>query len=382
MNKEVIYLDNAATTRSKPGEVYQAFLDYANNIGVSPGRGSHPLAIEASRMLYRVRKTVADFFDCPSSSQVIFTKNATEAANLFFRGYLDFGDHVLISSHEHNAILRPLEQMHRQGIISYSIYPVPQHGIWDFSEIVRLITPRTRILVLTLASNLTGEVFFTPGLIDFLKKYNIKIIMDASQGAGRLRPQMAASGIDFLIFTGHKDLYGLPGTGGICCLYPPKLVPLLQGGTGGDSSSWLNPDVIPEKYEAGTVNMPALCSLKAGCEYVVSNHAAISARENELYRHAYDCLRDIAKVILYGNPGKASSLPVLLFNIRDMDCQEVALKLNKHGICVRSGLHCNILGHTSLGTQQKGALRISIDYHNEIEDIDTMIAIIKQMSGE
>ncbi|HCS73739.1 MAG TPA: cysteine desulfurase [Clostridiales bacterium] len=383
MNKDYIYFDNAATTRIKPDEVYQAFSYFVTNIGASPGRGSHPLAIEASRMLYQVRKTVANFFNCPSSSQVIFTKNATEAANLFFRGYLQPGDHVLISMHEHNAIFRPVEQLRRQGKISYSVYPAPYSGAaWDYGEIERLITSRTRILALSLASNLTGEVFFSPDIVSFLKKHGIKLLLDASQGAGRLRPNIAANGIDYLIFTGHKDLYGLPGTGGLCCLKPPEFEPLLQGGTGGDSSTWTNPDATPEKYEAGTANMPALWSLKAGCEYVKLNHAAISEKERVLYRYCYDNLRQIPRVKLYGTPKREANLPILLFNIDGMDCQELATELNQQRICIRSGLHCNILGHTSLGTEKTGAIRVSLDYNNKLEEIDTLLDIINRLAKE
>lgn len=380
MNRGYIYFDNAATTRVKPEGVYQAFAHYISEIGVSPGRGSHPLAIEASRMLYQVRKTVAGFFDCPQSSHVIFTKNATEAANLFFRGYLQIGDHVLVSSHEHNAVLRPIEQLKREKRISYSIFPVPNCGVWDFEKLHNLVTPQTRVLALTLASNLTGEIFFSPELISFLKKHQIKLLLDASQGAGRLRPKMIDCGIDFLIFTGHKDLYGLPGTGGLCCLQVPEFDPLLQGGTGGDSATWINPDIIPEKYEAGTVNMPALWSLKAGCEYVEKHKREIEEKEKELYLYLCDGLRKIPGLILYGKTHDVINLPIILFNIDSRDCQEVATVLNKAGICSRSGLHCNILGHIDLGTHESGAIRVSLDYNNSPNEIDAFLRVIERIA--
>lgn len=381
MTDKIIYFDNAATTRKKPDIVIDAVNEYFVNVGASPGRGSHILAIEASRRLYQVRKTVANFFGCSDISNVIFTKNATESANLLFQGLFEHGDHVIITSHEHNAVSRPVEYLSRKGRITYSISPVPTSNKWDFKKIEMYIKNNTKYFIMTLASNLTGQVFYDTRLIDYMHKRNIKVIIDSSQGAGKNLLNMGNDGVDYVIFTGHKDLYGLPGTGGICCLRKPEFRPLVQGGTGGNSMCMVNPDVVPEKYEAGTLNMPGLWSVKAGCEYLMNNKEAINLHENNIFKKAKLGLESIPGITIYGDTHSDNNLPIILFNIKSLDCQSVSERLNKHNICIRSGLHCNRLGHISLGTEKIGAIRVSFDFNNTLDEIDTFLNIINDMTN-
>ena len=211
----MIYFDNAATTRVKPKEVLEAFNYYVTEIGTSPGRGSYSLGVQASRMLYQSRKTVAKFFGVGNPENVVFTKNSTEGINFFFNGFLQKGDHVIISPYEHNAVLRPLHNLKERGIIDYSV--LPEEVIYDAEhQLEKYIQDNTKLLAITLASNLTGQLVFNTQISQIANKRNIKMFVDASQGAGKKLLDMQRDGIDVLAFTGHKDLMALPGVGGVC----------------------------------------------------------------------------------------------------------------------------------------------------------------------
>ena len=214
----MIYFDNAATTKYKPEEVYSAFNFYVREIGTSPGRGSYRLAIEASRMLYKSRKTVSEFFGIDNPSNVVFTKNSTEAINLFLKGFLKKGDHVLISPYEHNAVLRPIQKMTDDGIVDYSV--LPERAIYDSKvDLKQFIKDNTALIAITLASNLTGQWVFNDSVSNRAHLLGIPVFVDASQGAGKHTINMKKNAIDFLAFTGHKDLLSLPGVGGLAILW-------------------------------------------------------------------------------------------------------------------------------------------------------------------
>lgn len=378
MSNNFIYLDNAATTRVKPEEVYNAFNYYAREIGVSPGRGSHFLAVEASRCLYKSRKAVAQYFGCPEINHVIFTKNSTEAANLLIRGILKKGDHVLISSFEHNALLRPVHYLKQNELIEYDVFKVFLDGSIDIEKLSSMIKSNTKLLILSLASNLTGKILYNKDIAKFAHDNGIKILLDASQGAGRIKLNMKSDGIDYVVFTGHKDLYGLPGSGGICSFEQLDIDPLLQGGTG-YSDGFVNPDIYPEKLEAGTHNMPAIWSLKAGIEYISNNINNILEKESKLHKALYNYLSKRARVKIYGNDNLKNNLPIILFNIAGIDCQEVSRILSEYCICIRSGMHCSILGHMTLDTEKIGAVRVSLDYQNTEEDVYKFIEAIDRI---
>lgn len=376
---EVIYFDNAATTRKKPNAVYDAFNNYIKEIGTSPGRGSHLLAVEASRCLYKSRKVVSNYFGCPSTNNVIFTKNATEASNLFLRGFLKEGDHVLISPMEHNAIFRPIHRLKEEGRIDYDILPIEIFKDLNANNLDLYIKKNTKLCIFSLASNVTGEILYSSRIIEDLNSRDIKVLLDTAQGAGRVSLNMVDDNIDFLIFTGHKDLYGLPGIGGLCSLKELDIEPLVQGGTGVHSETFTNPDIVPEKYEAGTLNMPSIWSLKAGIEYIEKNKKEIIDKEKELYLICLEELKKLPNIILYGNGNVDKNLPIISFNVDGIDCQKVSYYLSENNICVRSGHHCNILAHTNLGTKNTGVVRISLDYHNLFEEIEKFINVIKKL---
>lgn len=374
----MIYFDNSATSRNKPKEVYDAFNYYVRDIGVSPGRGSYVLGITASRMLYQSRKAVAKFFGIDNSNNVVFTKNSTEAINLFFNGYLNSGDHVLISPFEHNAVLRPLHSLSNSNAISYDI--LPESVIYNNQyDLIKYIKPNTKLLVIMLASNLTGQIVFNRELAKIAHENGIKIFVDASQGAGKKLINMNKDGIDFLAFTGHKDMLSLPGTGGLCSVSDLIIKPLIQGGTGIFGDSYINPNSYPDAYEAGTLNMPSIWALKSAIEYLESNNQHINEIEKDLTNYCIQKLTCIKGVKIY-NIDK-QRVATFCFNIEGILSNTVVEELDKYGICVRGGIHCAILAHQSLGTVKTGAVRISLNYFNTRAEIDYFIDKIEEIKN-
>lgn len=372
----MIYFDNAATTRTKPDCVLDAFLQYVKEVGASPGRGSYKLGIEASRMLYQSRKTAARFFGIAEPSNVVFTKNSTEAINLFFCGYLKKGDHVLISPLEHNAVLRPLHALKEKGVIDYTV--LPEAVFYEEMErIDSYIRPNTRLAAFTLASNLTGQLVFSRELADRLKRKGVEVFVDASQGGGKIVLNMEQDGIDYLAFTGHKDLLGLPGTGGLCSSHELKIEPLIQGGTGIRGDSYVNPDIYPEAYESGTLNMPAIWALKTAMDYVSENREKIAETEKELLEYLLGSLASIPKVTVYRPERERVS--TLCFNVEGIKSNEVVERLSRADICVRGGIHCAILAHKAIGTEKIGAVRISLNASNTRDEIDHFIEVMEEI---
>ncbi|MBD5540054.1 MAG: aminotransferase class V-fold PLP-dependent enzyme [Lachnospiraceae bacterium] len=373
----MIYFDNAATTRTKPKDVLEAYEFYLSEIGVSPGRGSYSLGIEASRMLYKSRMILAEYFGVEEPN-VVFTKNSTEAINLFLRGFLKADDHVVISPYEHNAVLRPLESMCEEGIIEYSVIDRDDLNSDSYFLMDKYFRDNTVLLGLTLASNLTGRIIYNSNLFSAAKERGVKTFVDASQGAGKIRVDMIADNIDFLAFTAHKDLKGLPGVGGLCSIDKLEFAPLIQGGTGVLGHEKINPKVYPEGYEAGTLNMPAIWALKTAVEYVESHFEANIEKGNNLTEYLLTQLEGVKNVIIYD--AEYERVDTVAFNVRGYSSNEVVQALDKSGICTRGGIHCAILAHEALGTTNIGMVRVSLSENNTFDEIDNLVDILKEMS--
>lgn len=371
----MIYFDNAATTKYKPDEVYEAANFYMREIGVSPGRGSYALGIEASRMLYKSRCSVGKYFGMSKSDKVIFTKNSTEAINLFFSGYLRKGDHVIISCYEHNAVLRPIQRLKEQGIIEYTIVCREDLSLSAEKLYKKYVKKNTKLLAMTLASNLTGRIVFREDVYKLFHENGITTFVDSSQGAGKIKLSMKEQAIDFLAFTGHKDLMAIPGVGGLCCESTEHLKPLIQGGTGIHGEEYTNPDVFPEGYEAGTLNMPAIWSLHAAIKYLSDKFVIIHQREEALMKYLLDGLNAIEQVTVYDKDYRRVS--TCSINVAGIASDKLVALLDKHGICVRGGIHCAIIAHEAIGTVSTGTVRLSLNYKNTEQEIDTVLNILR-----
>ena len=371
----MIYFDNAATTKYKPDEVIDSLNFYLKEIGVSPGRGSYSLGIEASRMLYKSRVKVGEHFGMSIPERVIFTKNSTEAINLFFNGLLKKGDHVIISCYEHNAVLRPIQYLKDKGIIDYSI--ICREDLYLTAEQLydKYAKKNTKLLALTLSSNLTGRIIFREDWCQFFHQKGIITFIDSSQGAGKVSIRMKEQFIDFVAFTGHKDLYGIPGVGGLCCESKIHIDPLIQGGTGIHGENYVNPNIFPEGYEAGTLNMPAIWALKTGIEYVETYATEIISKEKILMNYLINKLSGVNDITIYDKEIDRTS--TCCFTLKDMSSDKVILLLDSEGICVRGGIHCAILAHEAIGTVKSGAVRISLNYRNTTSEIDKLVDILR-----
>lgn len=372
----MIYFDNAATSRIKPEEVYDAFNFYLREVGTSPGRGSYSLAIQSSRMLFQARKTVSTFFGGTNPNNVVFTKNSTEAINLFFNGFLKEGDHVLISPYEHNAVLRPLHCLQEKGIIEYTV--LPESVLYsNKNDINKYIKSNTCLLAVTLASNLTGQIVFSSELAKTAHNLGLKVFVDASQGAGKKILNMNNDAVDYLAFTGHKDLLALPGVGGLVGMLDFGIKPLIQGGTGIHGESYVNPEAYPDSYEAGTLNMPAIWSLKAALDFIDRNIDVITKAERELLVTVMNELRKDSRITIYNCDYER--VPTFCFNVNGVPSSEVVKYLSENNVCVRGGIHCAILAHETLGTVETGAVRVSINSFNSRDEIYEFIRIVKEI---
>ena len=374
----MIYFDNAATTKDKPQEVYDAALGYMKDVGVSPGRGSYKLGIEASRSLYQARCLVGRFFGLREPDRVVFTKNSTEAINLFFNGFLEDGDHVIISCFEHNAVLRPLETLKRAGKIDYSV--IVMDDLFTSPEEIykKYARKSTRLIAFTLASNLTGRIVFNEDIFKYFGSKGVNTFVDASQGGGKLPISMSKQGIDYLAFTGHKDLLAIPGVGGLCLNSGELSKPLLQGGTGIHGEEYVNPNIFPEGFEAGTLNMPAITSLKASLSFIQRERDRIRNHEASLMNLLLTGLDNIEAITIYDR--HVQRVSTLCFNMEGVSSDQVVAFLDKKGICVRGGIHCAILAHEALNTVHTGAVRVSLNYLNTEEEVLQFIEAIKELS--
>ena len=383
----MIYLDNGATTLRKPECVKEALLEAMASMGNS-GRGVHDASLYAGRTIYRARESLAELLGVAAPEQVVFTANATESLNLVLGGLFGPGDHVITTVCEHNSVLRPLYRL--QGV-ELSVLPVKaeageerQAGILAYDELEALLRPNTKALVITHASNLTGNITDLRQAGAFAKKHSLLLIVDAAQTAGAVPIDMERMGIDVLCFTGHKGLYGPQGTGGVCVRPSLSIRPLKVGGSGIHSFDREHPSKMPAALEAGTLNGHGIAGLGAAARWLLETGVEqIRAREQALLRRFVDGVKGVEGVTLYGNPDLDRRTGIQSLNIRDYDSARVADWLYEdYGIAVRGGAHCAPLMHEALGTREQGAVRFSFSYFNTEAEADEAAAAVRELAEE
>lgn len=372
-----IYLDNAATSFPKAPGVSRAVAEVIDHLGTSPGRGSYRLALQAGRLLFDIRETVADFFGIADASRVVFTSGATEALNLALFGLLQPGDRVITSSMEHNAVLRPLHALQQRGIEVVRV-PADASGLvaaHDIRAAATQGTKRTRMVALTHAANVTGTIQPIEELGPWCRAEGILLLVDAAQSAGLLPIDVEAQGIDLLAVPGHKNLLGPAGTGFLYVREGLQPRPLNFGGTGGDSSSPLPPEELPERLESGTLNLPGLAGLRAGLLYLQSRGLqAVRRHKAALLEQVLSGLKRLDGVRIYGPGEAACHAGVVSINLAGRDPAEIGYRLDADfGICVRTGLHCAPEAHRTIGSFPDGTVRISPGLFNTSADIDTLL---------
>lgn len=378
----MIYLDNAATTGKKPINVINAVNTALRELSSNPGRGGHDLSVKAAEAVYKTRGQIADMFGASGEDRVVFTSSCTAALNFALKGVLKKGDGLIISSLEHNAVLRPAEALRKMGVevsVAEVIFSDKEATVRSFE---RAIKPNTKAIACLHASNVTGEIMPIKELGELCKKKGIIFIVDAAQTAGILPINVKEMNIDFLAIAAHKGLYAPMGLGVLIAEKNPPFT-VIEGGTGVKSASALQPEELPERLESGTVNLPGIVGLSAGLDFVKQKGIKrLYTSELELIKMLYNGLSNIPGMIVYTPlPMEENFTPVLSFNIRDMESSKVAELLNKYKIAVRAGLHCAPLAHKRIGTIESGTVRISPAYFNTRQDIMILLERLKMISA-
>lgn len=383
----MIYFDNAATTMKKPPRVSEGVLRALENMGNS-GRGAHGATLGASRMIYDTRVLLGELFGISEPERIAFTSNATEALNTAISGMFHKGDHVITTECEHNSVLRPLYRKEKEGV-ELTILPTLKNekrkqGILDYASLERAVKANTKAIVITHASNLTGNITDLKTVSRIAKKHGLLLVADASQSAGVLPFQVEELGIDVLCFTGHKGLLGPQGTGGIYVREGVDIQPLKVGGSGVHSYDREHPSQMPTALEAGTLNAHGIAGLHGALEYLKETGIeTIRRKEMELLKYFLEGVGEIKGIILYGNPDLEHRVATAALNIRNYDSGEAADRLwEEYEIAVRSGAHCAPLMHRALGTEEQGALRFSFSHYNTKEEIDLAIRALRELAEE
>lgn len=376
----MIYLDSSATSFLKPPQVAEAVFRSFNTIG-NAGRGAHAPTLNASRLIYDTREKLAALFGTPDPSRIAFTCNATEALNIAIHGAIHPGEHVITTACEHNSVLRPLYLKEKEGT-ELTIIPADKKGRIRYDLLESSVKSNTSAIVLTHASNLSGNVTDLAFVSNFAKKHGLLLIVDASQTAGSLPINVVKMGIDILCFTGHKGLFGPQGTGGLYVREGLTLSPLKSGGSGVHSFDKQHPTDMPTALEAGTLNGHGIAGLNAGLDYILSTGVKnIHAKEISLARRFVNGISDISDLKLYGDIDAPLRTPIISLNIGNMSSASVSdILWEDYEICVRAGAHCAPLMHKTFGTEKQGAVRFSFSCFNTEAEIDTAIQAMHEIA--
>jgi cysteine desulfurase family protein len=380
------YADHAATSFPKPPEVLEAMVTFLREIGCSPGRGGYRKSLDAARLVYETRTLLASFFNVPQPEQIIFTSNVTAALNLVVKGLLTEGDHVIISSMEHNAVLRPLARLACERNIRLERLPCAADGTLDSGVFKAALRPDTRLAIITHASNVTGSLLPVYEIGEILKNTDTYYCVDAAQTAGTLSINYADLNCDYLAFTGHKGMLGPPGIGGVCISEraAAATAPLVEGGTGSRSEDETQPGFLPDKFESGTQNVPGIAGLAAGIRYLqTAGLTNIQLEKQKLTEIFLAGAREIPGLKVYG-PGVAGKMvSTLSVNMEGIDNADLSFMLEQaYGIMTRSGLHCAPLAHRTIGTFPVGTTRFSFGYQNTPADIDYILSALREIANE
>lgn len=378
----MIYLDNAATTFQKPRCVIEAVASAMEHMG-NAGRGASDAALDASRTIFNAREALADLFGAEHPSCMVFTANSTESLNIAIKGLFSPGDRVVTTMLEHNSVLRPLYELEEHGV-ELEIVAADERGVLDYAALEAAVTPGTRGVVCTHASNLTGNMVDIARVGKIAHAAGAVLVVDASQTAGAFPINVQELGVDVLCFTGHKSMLGPQGTGGMYVRSGLEVRPLLSGGSGIDTYNRHHPSQMPTALEAGTLNGHGIAGLAAAVGYLnETGMETIRSRELELMRRFYDGVRTIPSIKVYGDFDAELRAPIVALNIGDYDSSEVSDELNlAYGIVTRPGAHCAPLMHKALGTVSQGAVRFSFSHFNTEEEVDGAVQALAELAKD
>lgn len=379
---DYIYLDNASTSFPKAPTVATAMSDYITNRGININRGSYALAYDVEDIIYTTRQRLHTLFNGHDPSHVIFTQNVTMSLNMVIKGLLKAGDHVLVSSMEHNAVMRPLTQLLDKGI-TFDIIPCDKMGSIQLESMDSLIRPNTVAMIINHASNVCGTIQPLESIGSICKDHNLQFIVDAAQTAGVIPIDVKACHIDALCFTGHKGLLGPQGIGGIILTkeMAQTLIPLIAGGTGSFSHLETMPTHMPDAFEAGTLNLPGIMGLNEGLSYIESQGMEnIHNHELGLTQAFLEGLQSIDGINIVGKQNIQTRTAVVSITIDGMDPANIAYELEStYHIMTRVGLHCAPRAHQTLGTYPEGTVRFSFGYANTHKDVKSALSALHRI---
>ena len=382
---ERIYLDNGSTTFPKPKSVAEAVYTYMTSVGSNINRGCYDSAYDVEELVFETRQMLAELFNGGDCKNVVFTKNVTESLNVILKGFLKPGDHVLVSSMEHNAMMRPIRQLEKLGV-EFDRMPCDEQGNLKLDAVEAMIRPNTRAIAMMHASNVCGTVLDIGAVGEICHKRGLKFIVDCAQTAGVLPVDMEAMHIDALAFTGHKGLLGPQGIGGF--ILKEEMIglidPLLSGGTGSISHTEEIPDFMPDRFEPGTMNLPGIVGLHAGLQWLqetgtenIKNHElALTGR----MLAGLEELEQAGAIRILGRRDLENRTGVVSIQTLTKELSQAAFELDAdYGIQTRVGLHCAPSAHETLGTYPTGTIRFSFGWWNTAEQVDQALLALKEI---
>lgn len=372
------YLDNAATSHPKPESVYKRIDHILRYIGGNPGRSGHSMALDAGRVIFEARESAARLFNVKDASRIAFTKNATEAINVAFKGILKPGDHVVTTSIEHNAVMRPLQRLERDGGVKVTRVKADKEGWISPGDIEKAITNNTKLVSVVHASNVFGTVLPVPEIGNVCRKKGIIFMIDGAQTAGAMPIDIEALNIDIFVATGHKSLFGPQGTGFLYVREGIEPLPLVDGGTAEDYDML----EIPDRLESGTMNTPGIGGLGAGIEFLLKEGVEnIRRHEEGLIKQILDGLKWIKGISIIGHRDEKKRTCLVSFNIDGKNPSDIGYRFdNEFNIMVRCGLHCAPCAHKAADTYPNGTIRVSPGYFNTPNDIDEFLKAIREIA--
>ena len=372
----MIYLDNAATSYPKPGETLQSLVHFVTNVGGNPGRSGHPLSIEAARIIFQAREKLTAFINGKQSERLVFTSNGTESLNLAILGLITPHDHVITTSLEHNSVMRPLDFLQNTQQVEVSVVPCSEKGELDLERLKKSLRKNTKAVIINHGSNVIGAVQPIKEIREVIG--NTLLIVDACQTVGNMAVDVDAQGIDIICFSCHKSLLGIQGSGALYMRKGIDLQPIKFGGTGSKSEFTSQPEFLPDKYECGTPNTPGIAALLGGLTFIEKIGVdAFIEKKKAIRLYTVEKLSELDRVVVYGDPSKEESLPIISMNVRGVSPSDVGLACNRANICVRVGLHCAPVAHRTIGTFPQGAVRVSPGYFTRTDEIDQFVEVVR-----
>lgn len=378
----MIYLDNAATSGQKPENVYVAVNDTLRNVSGNPGRSGHKVSLEAGKRIYEARLSLSRLFHAENAESIAFCLNATDALNTAIKGVINTNGHIITSSIEHNSVSRPLEYMRELGTEITKISASIDDGV-DPDEIKKAIKANTSLVVINHVSNVTGTVNDIKSIGNICHDAGVPFLVDASQSAGALPIDVQSMHIDMLAFPGHKSLLGPQGTGGLYIRPGLDIAPFKHGGTGSLSELLTQPEIRPDKFESGTLNVPGIAGLAEGIKFIEKEKVEnIETKEKIITEKLIEGLSELPGVRIYAPALGKRRGAVVSITIDGIDPQDIGMILdNTFDIAVRPGLHCSPDAHRTIGTLYSGGtLRISPGFFTTEAEIEQCIDAIRLIS--